>query len=175
MNISGRVPCPRVQHFRAVSPSSHPPLTEALPRCLWEMERTGSCKCSLTPSQFPLLALFTIPEVQTAGQEPHFHPAAWLTHGQQMARVSRNTQTAQISPGEAALPDQRAPTPAASLWDAPNTRRGMTQTGVNTTLTKAWVTAAASTSHTQESSGPQCPSPAPAAEQFLGSHYSEKN
>lgn len=69
------------------------------------MERIVSCKCSLSPSPFPLSSCFAgcclpLSATETAGQEAYLHPAVWLMHGQQMARGTGNTQAARIIPGE---------------------------------------------------------------------------
>lgn len=142
------------------------------------MERTVSSKYSLSPSPFPLSSCFAgcclpLSAAETAGQEAYLHPAVWLMHGQQMARGTGNTQAARIIPGEGSTARPQG-TASSSLHtgDTPSTRRGMTQTCINTTLTRAWFTPTASTVpyiaaspfHMQASSGPQCSSPAPAAE-----------
>lgn len=142
------------------------------------MERTVFCKCSLTPSQFPLSCFAGCLPFQQHRQQAR-SPISILQHGSSMANKWPEGAGIDRLP-KSPLGKQHCQTTGhkfqlTPLWDTPNTRRGMTQTGIDTTLTKAWVTAAASTFHTQESSGPQCSSPAPAAEQFLGSHYSEKN
>lgn len=130
------------------------------------------------PISFVLLPgwlLFTIPAAQTAGQEPHFHPAVWLIHGHKQPEGAGVHRLPKSPLGKQHCQTTGHKLQLTPLWDTPNTRRGMAQTGGDTTLTRAWLTAAAPSFHTQQSSGPWCSSPAPAAEQILGSHYSEKN
>lgn len=88
----------------------------ALPHCLWEMERAISYKASSTPSQLSLPSCFTscclpLAAAETAGRETYLHPTVWLIHGQQIARGTSNTQPVQIisSEARAARPQGTAP------------------------------------------------------------------
>lgn len=134
------------------------------------MERTVSCKASLTPSQFSLSSHFTscclpLSAAETAGQETCLHPTVWLIHSQQIARGTSNTQAGQIIPSEesTARPQCTASNSLHTviLWIQVT---GMTQTCINTSLTKAWFHSNCLNSYfPYTSSGPGCSNPASAA------------
>lgn len=146
------------QRFSTCVQQSHHPMFLSL----WPMDRTVSCKCSLTPSQFPLSSCFAgccLPAAET-----NFHPAASMANEWPEGPGIHRLPKSSLGKGKAALPDHKAQTAAHStLGYSKHKERDGTGCG-NTTLSRAWATPAASASHAQQSSGPPSSSPAPAAE-----------
>lgn len=122
-----------------ISRSSH----WALYLTLWETERAVSWKVSVTPSQFLSSCHFTgccLPPwaVETAGEKTYLHPAAWLIHGQQIARGTSNTQAGQTIPSEESTARPQRSLQLTPCCNPGNISNETTLACVNTSLTKAW-------------------------------------